>query len=71
MEKIFRMSDVEKIARLLEEGKKVEVTWNNGADGELNTETVRWIRWDGLVFTTGRCIFSGIDKLKEIREIVA
>lgn len=35
----------------------------------MNTETVKSVRWDGLVFTTGGCIFTGMDKLREIREV--
>ena len=69
--KTFRMADVEKIEEMLAEGKTVEVEWKDGATGEMNTETVKYVRWDGLVFTTGSCIFTGIDKLKEIREVAA
>ncbi len=69
MEKI-RIADVERIEKMLDEGKAVEVDWEDGATGKLNTETVKSVRWDGLVFTTGRCIYTGIDKLKEIREVV-
>lgn len=28
----------------------------DGATGEMNTETVKHVRWDGLVFTIGGCI---------------
>ena len=66
--KTFRMADVEK---MLADGKTVEVEWKDGATGEMNTEIVKSVRWDGLVFTTGNCIFTGIDKLKEIREVAA
>lgn len=69
--KTFRMADVEKIEKMLEDGKTVEVEWKDGATGEMNTEIVKSVRWDGLVFTTGNCIFTGIDKLKEIREVAA
>ena len=67
--KIFRMADVEKIEEMLAAGKTVEVEWKDGATGEMNTETVESVRWDGLVFTTGGCVFTGIDKLVEIREV--
>lgn len=67
--KVFRMKDVEKIEEMLATGKTVEVEWKDGATGEMNTETVKSVRWDGLVFTTGGCIFTGIDKLVEIREV--
>lgn len=69
MMKTFRMADVEKIEKMLAEGKAVEVEWKDGATGEMKIETVKSVRWDGLVFTTGDCIFTGIDKLKEIREV--
>lgn len=67
--KTFRMADVEKIEEMLAAGKIVEVEWKDGATGEMNTETVRSVRWDGLVFTTGGCVYTGIDKLVEIREV--
>lgn len=66
--KIFRMADVEKIEEMLAAGKTVEVEWKDGATGEMHTETVESVRWDGLVFTTGGCIYTGIDKLVEIKE---
>ena len=67
--KTFRMADVEKIEEMLAAGKTVEVEWKDGATGEMNTETVKSVRWDGLVFTTSGCVFTGIDKLVEIREV--
>lgn len=67
--KTFRMADAEKIEAMLAAGKTVEVEWKDGATGEMNTEAVKSVRWDGLVFTTGGCIFTGIDKLVEIREV--
>lgn len=67
--KIFRMADVEKIEEMLAAGKTVEVEWKDGATGDVNVETVKFVRWDGLVFTTGGCICTGIDKLIEIREV--
>lgn len=67
--KIFRMADVEKIEEMLASGKTVEVEWKDGATGDVNVETVKFVRWDGLVFTTGGCIYTGLDKLIEIREV--
>lgn len=67
--KIFRMADVEKIEEMLAAGKMVEVEWKDGATGDVNAETVKFVRWDGLVFTTGCCIYTGLDKLIEIREV--
>ena len=69
--KTFRMADVEKIEEMLADGKTVEVEGKDVATGEKKTETVKCNRWDWLVFTTGSCIFTGIDKLKEIREVAA
>ena len=67
--KTFKMADVEKIEDMLKGGKTVEVEWKDGATGEMNTEIVKSVRWDGLVFTTGGCVYTGIDKLAEIREV--
>lgn len=67
--KIFRMADVEKIEEMLAAGKTVEVEWKDGATGDVNVETVKFVRWDGLVFMTGGCIYTGLDKLIEIREV--
>lgn len=67
--KIFRMADVEKIEEMLAVGKTVEVEWKDGATGDVNVETVKFVRWDGLVFTAGGCIYTGLDKLIEIREV--
>lgn len=67
--KIFRMADVEKIEEMLAAGKTVEVEWKDGATGDVNVETVKFVRWDGFVFTTGGCIYTGLDKLIEIREV--
>lgn len=67
--KIFRMADVEKIEEMLAAGKTVEVEWKDGATGDVNVETVKFVRWYGLVFTTGGCIYTGLDKLIEIREV--
>lgn len=67
--KTFRMADVEKIEEMLATGKTVEVEWEDRATGDVNAETVKFVRWDGLVFTTGGCIYTGLDKLIEIREV--
>ena len=67
--KTFRMADVEKIEEMLKDGKTVEVEWKDGTTGEMNTETVKFVRWVGLVFTTGGCVYTGLDKLVEIREV--
>ena len=54
---------------MLAAGKTVEVEWKDGATGDVNVETVKFVRWDGLVFTTGGCIYTGLDKLIEIRKV--
>lgn len=68
--KTFRMADVEKIEVMLADEKTVEVELKDGVTGDMNIEVVKSVRWDGLVFTTGSCIYTGIDKLKEIREVL-
>ena len=64
----FRMADVEKIEAMIAEGKTVEVEWHTPYEDGHKIETVKYVRWDGLVFTTGDCIYTSIDKLVEIRE---
>ncbi len=64
----FTMKHVEQIEKMLAEGKTVEVEWHTPYERGNKVETVKYVRWDGLVFTTGDCIFSGMDKLVEIRE---
>lgn len=67
----FRMKDVEEIERRLANGETVVVEWHTPYEKGNKVETVKYVRWDGLVFTTGDCIFNGIDKLVEIRSEVA
>lgn len=67
--KLFKMADVERIEAMLADGKTVEVEWHTPYEKGNKVETVKYVRWDGLVFTTGRAIYTGIDKLVEIREI--
>ena len=67
--KTFRMVDVEKIEAMLAEGKTVEIEWHSPYERENKVEVVKYVRWDGLVFTTGECVYTGIDKLVDIREI--
>ena len=67
--RIFKMADVEKIKEMLAAGLKVEVEWHSPYEKGTKTETVKYVRWDGLVFTTGDCIYTGIDKLVEIRKV--
>ncbi len=67
--KVFRMADVEKIEQMLAEGKTVVVEWHTPYENDNKIETVKYVRWDGLVFTNGDCVFTGIDKLVDIREV--
>lgn len=67
----FRMKDVEEIERRLANGETVVVEWHTPYEKGNKVETVKYVRWDGLVFTTGDCIYTGIDKLVEIRSEVA
>lgn len=66
--KVFRMADVEKIEKMLADGKTVVVEWHTPYEAGNKVETVEYVRWDGLVFTTGDCVYTGIDKLIDIRE---
>ena len=63
------MKHVEEIEKMLANGKTVEVEWHTPYEKGNKIETVKSVRWDGLVFTTGDCIYTGIDKLVEIREV--
>lgn len=65
--KTFRMKDVEKIEALLAEGKTVQIEWHTPYEKGTKVEIVKNVRWDGLVFTTGECVYTGIDKLVNIR----
>ena len=65
--KTFRMKDVEKIEALLAEGKTVQIEWHTPYEKGNKVEIVKNVRWDGLVFTTGECVYTGIDKLVDIR----
>ena len=67
---LFKIADVEKIEKMLAAGLKVEVEWHSPYEKVTKVEIVKYVRWDGLVFTTGDCIYTGIDKLVEIRRAV-
>lgn len=67
--KKFRMADVEKIEAMLAEGKTVQIEWHTPYEKGNKVELVKSVRWDGLVFTTGDAVYTGIDQLVEIREI--
>lgn len=67
--KTFRMRDVERIEEMLAAGKTVEIEWHTPYEKGNKIETVKSVRWDGLVFTMGDCIFTGIDRLIDIREV--
>lgn len=61
--KAFRMADVERIEAALADGKAVEIEWHTPYERGNKREQVTSVRWDGLVFTTGECVYTGIDKL--------
>lgn len=69
--KTFRMKDVEEIERRLANDETAVVEWHTPYEKGNKVATVKSVRWDGLVFTTDGCIFTGIDKLVEIRSEVA
>ena len=66
--KTFRMADVEKIEKMIADGKTVVIEWHTPYERGNKVETVEKVRWDGLVFTTGDCVYTGIGKLIDIRE---
>lgn len=61
--KVFKMADVEKIETALADGKVIEIEWHTPYEKGTKCERVISVRWDGLVFTTGECVYTGIDKL--------
>ena len=67
--KVFRMADVERIEAMLKEGKTVIVEWHTPYERGTKEETVISVRWDGLVFTTGDAIYTGIDRVISIKEV--
>lgn len=66
--KKFTMKHVEQIEKMLADGKQVKVEWHTPYEKGCKTEIVKQVRWDGLVFTTGDCIYTGIDRLVAIKE---
>ena len=65
----FKMKDVERIEGMLKDGKCVVVTWHTPYEKGEKQEIVKYVRWDGLVFTYGDCIYAGIDKLISIESV--
>lgn len=61
------MKDVELIESYLQDGLTVEVEWKSPYERKTKIGIVKSVRWDGLVFTTVDCVYTGIDKLIEIR----
>ena len=62
------MADVEKIENMIAEGKKVEIEWHKPYEKGNFKDLVKFVRWDGLVFTENDAVFTGCDKLIAIRE---
>lgn len=67
--KTFRMIDVERIEKMMATGKTVEIEWHTPYEKGNKIGVIKSVRWDGLVFTTSGAVYTGIDKLVEIREI--
>ena len=67
--KRFSMNDVETIEKMIDDGKKVEIEFHTPYEKGNKVEIVKSVRWDGLVFTTGDCVFTGIDMLVDIRTV--
>ena len=67
--KRFSMKDVETIEKMLDDGKKVEIEFHTPYEKGNKVEIVKSVRWDGLVFTTGDCVYAGIDMLVDIRTV--
>ena len=67
--KRFSMDDVETIEKMIDDGKKVEIEFHTPYEKGNKVEIVKSVRWDGLVFTTGDCVFTGIDMLVDIRTV--
>lgn len=53
---------------MIAEGKTVIIEWHTPYEKGSKVETVKFVRWDGLVFTTGDCVYTGLDELIDIRE---
>lgn len=67
--KMFSFNDVAIIEKMLDEGKKVEIEFHTPHEKGNKVEIVKFVRWDGLVFTTGDCVYAGIDMLVDIRTV--
>ena len=67
--KRFSMKDVEIIEKMIVDGKTVEIEFHTPYEKGNKVEIVKDVRWDGLVFTTGDCVFTGIDMLVDIRTV--
>ena len=59
--KMFSFNDVAIIEKMLDEGKKVEIEFHTPYEKGNKVEIVKYVRWDGFVFTTGDCVYAGID----------
>lgn len=65
----FNMKDVENIEKHIKAGKCVMVTWHTPYEKGEKQEIVTSVRWDGIVFTNGDAIYTGIDKLISIETV--
>ena len=66
---MFSFDDVAIIEKMLDDGKKVEIEFHTPYEKGNKVEIVKYVRWDGLVFTTGDCVYTGIDMLVDIRTV--
>ncbi len=67
--KKFQMTDVEQIEQMLAEGKTVSIEWKEYGRSKSNIGIVKWVRWDGLVFTTSDCVYTGLDRLVRMEAV--
>ena len=67
--KTFKISDVDEIEKMLADGKSVMIDWHVPYERGNKVGIVKWVRWDGLVFTDNGCVFTGIDKLVKLSEV--
>lgn len=52
---------------MLEDGKTVEIEFHTPYEKGNKVGIVSNVRWDGLVFTSVGCVYTGIDMLVNIR----
>lgn len=63
------MCRYEKIEKMIKDGNTVEIEFHSPYEKGNKVGIVNEVRWDGLVFTTGGCVYTGIDMLVDIRAV--